>query len=299
MLSSIQGIFGPNISPTLTFIILFAAILLGVLILIWLARRLLGGTLVSGGRSRQARLVVMDATPVDARRRLVLVRRDDVEHLILIGGPTDVVVEQNIRLAAPRQAQSPQQMRETPEEMRPVLIAPKAGEPVRSFDEPKLPEPRPVEPPRAVAPLPVRPQPAPAPPQSYTPRPIAPLPPRPMAPIAPRMEPVAPTARTAPVPTPPAQPVAPPVVAAPIVAAVVAPAVAAVTAQVAAPVSAPLNSFKEPEFDISDSSLEDSLFLDLSNEIGSDIDGVAPEISLEDEMEQLLANIDTKREKPL
>jgi flagellar biogenesis protein FliO len=295
MLNSIQGIFGPNISPTVTFIILFAAILLGVLILIWLARRLLGGTLVSGGRSRQARLVVMDATPVDARRRLVLVRRDDVEHLILIGGPTDVVVEQNIRLAAPRQAQSPQQMREAPEEMRPVLIAPKANEPVKSFDEPKQPELRPVEPPRAVAPLPVRPQPAPAPQQSYTPRPVAPLPPRPAAPITPRIEPVAPTVRTAPVPTPPA----PPMAAVPIVAAVSAPAVATVTAQVAAPISAPLNSFKEPEFDISDSSLEDSLFLDLSNEIGSDIDGVAPEISLEDEMEQLLANIDTKREKPL
>jgi hypothetical protein len=198
-------------------------------------------------------------------------------------------------LAAPRQAQSPQQMREAPEEMRPVLIAPKATEPVRSFDEPKLPEPRPVEPPRAIAPLPVRPQPAPAPQQSYTPRPIAPLPPRPAAPIAPRMEPVAPTVRTAPVPTPPA----PPIVAAPIVAAIVAPVVAAITPQAAAPVSAPLNTLKEPEFDISDSSLEDSLFLDLSNEIGSDIDGVAPEISLEDEMEQLLANIDTKREKPL
>lgn len=285
MLSSIQGLFGPNISPTVTFIILFAAILLGVLILIWLARRLLGGTLVSGGRSRQARLAVMDATPVDARRRLILVRRDDVEHLILIGGPTDVVVEQNIRLAAPRQAQSPQQMRDAPEEMRPVLIAPKASEPVKSHDEPKMAAPRPMEPARAPAPLPVRPQPAPAPQQAYTPRPMAPLPPRPIAPAAPHTHPVAPTVRAAPMPAP----VAP--VAAPIVAAVVAPVVAAV--------AAPVENYKEPELDISDSSLEDSLFLDLSNEMGGDIDGGAPEISLEDEMEQLLANIDTKREKPL
>lgn len=289
MLTSIQGLFGPNISPTVTFIILFAAILLAVLILIWLARRLLGGTLVSGGRSRQARLTVMDATPVDARRRLILVRRDDVEHLILIGGPTDVVVEQNIRLAAPRQAQSPQQMRDTPEEMRPVLIAPRASEPIKSLDEPKIPERRPVEPPRAaIAPPPVRPQPSEFPlQQTYTPRPIAPLPPRPVAPIVPRMEPLAPVARPAALPTP----VAPPPPAAPIVAAVVAPVVAAV--------SAPLDTFKEPELDISDSSLEDSLFLDLSNEMGSDIDSISPEISLEDEMEQLLANIDTKREKPL
>ncbi len=287
MLSSIQGLFGPNVSPTITFIILFAAILLGVLILIWLARRLLGGTLVSGGRSRQARLAVMDATAVDARRRLILVRRDDVEHLILIGGPTDVVVEQNIRLTAPRQAQSPQQMRDTPEDTRPVLIAPKASEAIKTFEEPKKPEPRTVEPPRAVAPLPVRPQPAPAPQRSYTPRPIAPLPPRPAPPLAPRLEPMAPVVTATPLPTP----VEPPVMAAPVV-------VAAVAAPVVA-VAVHLETFKEPTLDISDSSLEDSLFLDISNEMGGDIDGGAPEISLEDEMEQLLANIDTKREKAL
>jgi flagellar biogenesis protein FliO len=53
-------------------------------------------TFIRGGRNRQPRLAVLDAAAVDARRRLVLVRRDDVEHLILIGGPTDVVVESRI-----------------------------------------------------------------------------------------------------------------------------------------------------------------------------------------------------------
>ncbi len=42
----------------------------------------------------------MDAAAVDGRRKLVLIRRDDVEHLLLIGGPTDVVVEQNIVMEA-------------------------------------------------------------------------------------------------------------------------------------------------------------------------------------------------------
>lgn len=54
-----------------------------------------------GGRNRQPRLQVLDAAAVDARRRLVLVRRDDVEHLIMIGGPTDVVIESRIRGSAP------------------------------------------------------------------------------------------------------------------------------------------------------------------------------------------------------
>jgi flagellar protein FliO/FliZ len=56
------------------------------------ARRALAG----GGRNRQPRLAVLDSAPVDARRRLVLIRRDNVEHLLLIGGPSDVVVEMNI-----------------------------------------------------------------------------------------------------------------------------------------------------------------------------------------------------------
>ena len=50
---------------------------------------------VAGPRGRQPRLAVINAASVDGRR-LVLVRRDDVEHLLLIGGPTDVVIESNI-----------------------------------------------------------------------------------------------------------------------------------------------------------------------------------------------------------
>ena len=44
---------------------------------------------VSGGRRGQ-RLGVSEYYEVDKDRRLVLVRRDAVEHLILIGGPQDI-----------------------------------------------------------------------------------------------------------------------------------------------------------------------------------------------------------------
>ena len=44
----------------------------------------------------EPRLEVINAASVDGRRRLVLVRRDNVEHLLLIGGPTDAVIEPNI-----------------------------------------------------------------------------------------------------------------------------------------------------------------------------------------------------------
>lgn len=77
--------------------------------ILWIVRGRRGPSpFVRGGRNRQPRLQVLDAAAVDARRRLVLVRRDDVEHLIMIGGPTDVVIESRIATSA-RSAELPTQ----------------------------------------------------------------------------------------------------------------------------------------------------------------------------------------------
>jgi hypothetical protein len=51
------------------------------------------------------RLAFIERTPLDGGRKLLLVRRDDVEHLILIGGPIDLVVETGIRPEPIPQAQ--------------------------------------------------------------------------------------------------------------------------------------------------------------------------------------------------
>ena len=42
------------------------------------------------------RLSIVEVATIDTRRRLILVRRDAVEHLILIGGPNDVTIETGI-----------------------------------------------------------------------------------------------------------------------------------------------------------------------------------------------------------
>ena len=58
----------------------------------WLVRRFgsnRAGTETSRGRQR--RLAVIDAASVDGRRRLVLIRRDNTEHLMMIGGPADMM----------------------------------------------------------------------------------------------------------------------------------------------------------------------------------------------------------------
>lgn len=72
--------------------------LIGAGALLW--RRFGAGPLSPvGPRGRQPRLAVIDAAAVDARRRLVLIKRDNTEHLLMIGGPTDIVIESNITRA--------------------------------------------------------------------------------------------------------------------------------------------------------------------------------------------------------
>lgn len=53
------------------------------------------GASVFGNRAER-RLDVVEQSSIDGRRRLVLVRRDNVEHLIMTGGPVDLVIETNI-----------------------------------------------------------------------------------------------------------------------------------------------------------------------------------------------------------
>jgi hypothetical protein len=44
----------------------------------------------------EPRLGVIEQASVDGKRRLLLIRRDDVEHLIMTGGPVDVLIETGI-----------------------------------------------------------------------------------------------------------------------------------------------------------------------------------------------------------
>jgi flagellar protein FliO/FliZ len=83
------------------FFIAFLVVLALIGVTAWLVRRF-GANRLGGGaaRGRQPRLAVIDAATVDGRRRLVLIRRDNIEHLLMIGGPTDLVVEPNIVRAA-------------------------------------------------------------------------------------------------------------------------------------------------------------------------------------------------------
>ena len=69
-----------------TFFFAFVAVLALIGVAAWLVRRFAGNRLgANTTRGRMPRLAVIDAAAVDGRRRLVLVRRDNIEHLLMIG----------------------------------------------------------------------------------------------------------------------------------------------------------------------------------------------------------------------
>src|SRR5205085_5419931 len=134
----------------ITFIVAFIVVLALIGVAAWLVRRFATTRLgANTQRGRMPRLAVIDAAAVDGRRRLVLVRRDNVEHLLMIGGPTDIVVEPNIVRAAPGRDQLPQR----PNAAEPPRLAPMhdtsswADEAPRpellDHAEPQMPEPPP------------------------------------------------------------------------------------------------------------------------------------------------------------
>ncbi len=92
-----DSLFGEGTSLPVRFFIAFVVVFALIGLTAWLIRRFGSGSLRGqNARGRAPRLAVIEAGPVDGRRKLVLIRRDNVEHLIMIGGPNDVLVEANI-----------------------------------------------------------------------------------------------------------------------------------------------------------------------------------------------------------
>ncbi|MDX2156510.1 MAG: flagellar biosynthetic protein FliO [Hyphomicrobiaceae bacterium] len=87
----------------LLYVLLLAILALAVLAAVWLVRGNAGGRsamVALFGERPEKRLAIVEHASVDGRRRLVLIRRDDVEHLIMTGGPVDVVIETGIGAAS-------------------------------------------------------------------------------------------------------------------------------------------------------------------------------------------------------
>jgi flagellar protein FliO/FliZ len=79
------------------------AVALGVVLLLiaaaaWIARRFMAGGAAPYGRRR--RLSLVEILPLDGKSRLAIVRRDEIEHLIVLGPAATMVIESGFRQPA-------------------------------------------------------------------------------------------------------------------------------------------------------------------------------------------------------
>ncbi len=76
---------------------LVLVLVLGLIVgLGWLLKRLGIGDGARGPLTRRRRLGTIESASLDSRHKVVLVRRDDVEHLVLVGPNTSQVIESGI-----------------------------------------------------------------------------------------------------------------------------------------------------------------------------------------------------------
>lgn len=106
---------------------------------------------MAGSRKR---LLIVDKAQVDGKRQVVIIRRDDVEHVIMTGGPQDLVIESGIAVPQPvpplrRAAQRPTQPAPQPARAEDIAtpVAPERAVPREAVDRLRdLARPAPLKP---------------------------------------------------------------------------------------------------------------------------------------------------------
>jgi flagellar protein FliO/FliZ len=195
------------------------ALLAGVLLILYIVRLLFGRRIrAPGARNRQRRLDVVDVFDLDRERQLVIVRRDNIEHLLLIGGPNDLLVEGTINrveaaLGRPENREARASATGWPQAPTPALpnnAAPSAQPPLAAESAKRAPDaPPPAAPAKPAGPAPALPPDLFAPPPAAKPAPpaaeptaVAPPPPPPPA-AGPRISGLPPRAASPRPPMPP------------------------------------------------------------------------------------------------
>ena len=92
LVNFLSGLFDGGGNMILTMLLALGIVIVLIVLAVWLLK-LLSNVSGNAVRGRNKRLAVIDTLSIDQKRQLLIIRRDDVEHLILTGGPQDLVVE--------------------------------------------------------------------------------------------------------------------------------------------------------------------------------------------------------------
>lgn len=84
----------------LRFVVALAVVLALIAATGWVGRRYMGAGRIAAFAGKRRRLALLETLQIDGRTRLLLVRRDTAEHLIMVGAAGAVVIERGV--AAPQ-----------------------------------------------------------------------------------------------------------------------------------------------------------------------------------------------------
>jgi len=96
----IAALFGGPDSSFLNAAFALGLVLVLVVLGLWVLKVATGAS-ANLGRPGKRRLSIIDSAVVDSKRKVVIIRRDNVEHVIMTGGPSDLVIETGLPVAEP------------------------------------------------------------------------------------------------------------------------------------------------------------------------------------------------------
>ena len=100
----ITSLFSGSGNSVLTAVFALGVVLVLIVLAVWLLK-VISEASGRAARGRNRRLALVDSLVLDQKRTLLIIRRDNVEHLLLVGGGQDVVVEAGIAVEEPAAAQ--------------------------------------------------------------------------------------------------------------------------------------------------------------------------------------------------
>ena len=96
----ITALFGGTENTLLNSAFALGIVLVAIVLGLW-ALKVVTRAGSNFSRGKAPRLTVVDVARVDAKRQVLIIRRDNVEHVIMTGGPQDLVIEQGIAVPGP------------------------------------------------------------------------------------------------------------------------------------------------------------------------------------------------------
>jgi flagellar protein FliO/FliZ len=89
-----------NFDTYFRFLIALVFVLALIGLIAWIARRFGFGRVAARPRGAARRIEIIETAAIDAKRRLVLLRRDRTEHLVLLGASSELLIESGIAAGA-------------------------------------------------------------------------------------------------------------------------------------------------------------------------------------------------------